>query len=260
MSEPTDKQLEEVLAQMAAESGDFDWAGAPEGERWVRSHLRSGRPYYYVIVGDEVYMYRDFGWLCSDWDVDCFRDDPLATRVDEPARPVLGVGDRVRVTEIPRTWVGHVTRVEGDDLLLLDEHPDPFGLDRVAVEVLESADQPVRPAVQVGDRVRVTVEGVVRGYSTDGSFSVTTPRKGAPAMFWPPKDGAQVEVLEHADPPLKPGDLVRDKGTGFVYEYTDRDFPFLFAMPADHDNVGDGYGRADLTGPLVKVELREVGT
>lgn len=173
-------------------STDFDWSGAPEGERWK---MGGG---YFVIGPDEVYSWSGLSrrWRISGLFAHGIRTK--GTRVETPY-PVVRVGDRARVTQT-QTWEGHVTRIE-DNTLLLDEHQYPIELSKV-----------------------------------------------------------QVQVLQRADPPLEPGDLVRDAdGLFFVYNSEEPSYPFCLLYNRDGEWDGSTYYPRDkLTGPLVKVELREV--
>lgn len=106
---------------------------------------------------------------------------------------------------------------------------------------------------RVGDRVRVALEGVVTYADTrefvfrdnDGTYrSVSTAQA--------------IEVLERADPPLKPGDLVRD-GDGRVWQLVSLGrFTRVFMEDGFASWSTSLVTRDKINGPLVKVELREV--
>lgn len=184
-----------------SELREFDWSGAPEGERWVMLMDGPARNRYVIVcdeeTGRETAMVWSGKWVRSLLTPAVVRQD--GTRV-ESARPVPRVGDRVRVS------------VEGT---MLD-------------------------ALKVGQIVN---GAVVLGLGTALQPDYT------------------VEVLERADPPLQPGDLVRDDGDGgIVYNYA--------PDPAEADgwdyvqitgqDIGGRFDRTNLVGPLVKVQLTEV--
>lgn len=141
-----------------------------------------------------------------------------------------------------------------DEWKLFSNRPDRIRANGTRVES-------ARPVPRVGDRVRVTVEGVVQ--SIDRDQIDYTDDHGVAGFVSRRPSAAVVEVLQRADPPLQPGDLVRD-GRGYVYEYLPIDLeddpadtmPFVGRLGGA--DVGTRFSRSELTGPLVKVQLTEV--
>ena len=118
-----------------------------------------------------------------------------------------------------------------------------------------------RPVPRVGDRVRVTrrpAEVTVTGVSEVAVFGRDD--EGVARRF--DRALCDIEVLQRADPPLQPGDLVRNS-EGDVYVYLLDGAPEGAFWPVripgrDTGKWASRYARADIPGPLVKVQLTEV--
>lgn len=178
---------------------EFDWSGAPEGERWVWGSAK------YIIPGPGT-----------------------SPRTYDPRTGAWPY------TSVTADWVREFcTRVQ------------------------------LRPSVNIGDRVRVYAEGTVTQSESPTDHLVVTTDKGV--AIYPSVAGWGVEVLQRADPPLQPGDLVRDSQGG-IYQYHDavQSFRAVLNVPPFRDEDGettedDGWrSRHQIPGPLVKVQLTEV--
>lgn len=169
-------------------TAEFDWSGAPEGERWVWCDVRL------VTDGQRSWVHAYGEW-----------------------QPSVNSADFIRE---------HGTRVES-----------------------------ARPVPRVGDRVRVSVEGVVGAVYGDNLDLIVATDGRRETFFLTAFD--PVEVLQRADPPLQPGNLVRAGGA--VWQYT-QDGRFSPVLDTEGDAAWDSSYRTrdDLTGPLVKVQLTEV--
>ena len=121
-----------------------------------------------------------------------------------------------------------------------------------------------RPAPRVGDRVRVSVEGTMLDALKVGQIVNGAVVLGLGTALQP---DYTVEVLQRADPPLQPGDLVRDdRGVLFMYRPdTNRSksegWNYRVVIGADGNQPMEGMrglSRDEIDGPLVKVQLTEV--